>query len=133
MVQSYNPRGQTSFAWMDVELDGCIIWSPLARSLWIDIWASLPRSDVDGIEQADILDLPPECARPPAEPGVEGKERGEKEGEMKGGRGDGCRMFRRTNGPPLLLAFPCEEKKKSKGKKASGSVAYCSRSLHHYY
>ena len=56
------------------------------RSLWIDIWASLPRSDVDGIEQADILDLPPECARPPAEPVVEGKERGEKEGEMKGGR-----------------------------------------------
>ena len=99
------------------------------RSLWIDIWASLPRSDVDGIEQADILDLPPECAGP----GVEGKERGEKEGEMKGGRGDGCRMFRRTNGPPLLLAFPCEEKKKSKGKKASGSVASCPRSLHHCY
>ena len=43
---------------------------------------------------------------------------------MKGGRGDGCRMFRRTNGPPLLLAFPCEEKKKSKGKGQSVAVSH---------
>ena len=77
---------------------------------------------MDGIEQADILDLP-------AGSGVEGKERGEKEGEMKGGRGDGCRMFRRTNGPPLLLAFPCEEKKKSKGERLNAKEAPFGRNL----
>ena len=45
---------------------------------WIDIWA--PRSDVDSIEQADILDLPPECAKERKgereREGVEGKRKG---------------------------------------------------------
>ena len=101
------PSHGTNVLRVDVEMEGCIIWSPLASSLWIDIWASLARSDVDGIEQADILDLPPECSRQQSQAlkGKKGGEKGRREtrrgkrGEDRAGSAQACRRAGSFVGP----------------------------------